>query len=245
MTTRKSNRKSKKSKKIFRKTRSKKGGVETRSGKNTGKAFKVSKTIKQTKPKTPTPSPKKEPVDNCPICQESMDNVDELVTTKPCKHTFHQDCLRRWCNEKHTCPVCREQIPETCASLMPPPPPGIFTPEDRDELRDAVERYIDGDYSDGNIADWDTSNVTDMSKLFVIGYRGTDISNIDISRWNTSRVTDMSEMFRSCKFNGDISNWDTSSVTTMEEMFRGVKDFNGDISRWNTSNVTNMEGNVS
>ena len=49
-------------KKSKRKTRSKRqsGGAKTRSGKDTSKAFKVSKTIKKNKPKKPSPSPKKE-----------------------------------------------------------------------------------------------------------------------------------------------------------------------------------------
>ena len=51
-----------------------------------------------------------------------MDNVNNLVTTG-CKHTFHQDCLRQWCYVVHTCPVCRHDIPITCASLMPEPEP--------------------------------------------------------------------------------------------------------------------------
>jgi surface protein len=40
--------------------------------------------------------------------------------------------------------------------------------------------------------------------------------NGDISNWNTGNVADMSEMFMYSKFNGDISKWDTSNVTDME-----------------------------
>ena len=41
----------------------------------------------------------------------------------------------------------------------------------------------------------------------------------DISDWNVSNVTDMSRMFNKCKYtgdNGDISVWDVSSVTDMK-----------------------------
>ena len=41
----------------------------------------------------------------------------------------------------------------------------------------------------------------------------------DISEWDVSNVTNMYEMFYASKFNGDISNWKVSKVETMEEMF--------------------------
>ncbi len=65
----------------------------------------------------------------------------------------------------------------------------------------------------------------------------------DISTWDTSEITDMSKLFKGKhKFNGDISNWDVSKVTNMLEMFKGAEKFNKPISKWNVSNVTNMKG---
>ena len=103
----------------------------------------------------------------------------------------------------------------------------------------------------GHIKYWDTSQVTDMSKLFE---KKTTFDD-DIGNWDTSKVTDMSYMFfNAYKFNQDISRWDTSSVTDMSYMFRGAKVFNQDISTkevtvngttytaWVTSSVTTMEG---
>ena len=92
----------------------------------------------------------------------------------------------------------------------------------------ALEEY-------GYINDWDTSKVTDMSKLFKCAYG----FNYDISIWDTSNVTNMSELFRcATSFNQDISKWDTSKVTNMNCMFREAHRFNQDIS--NSSNVTTM-----
>ena len=90
----------------------------------------------------------------------------------------------------------------------------------------------------GDISAWDTSNVTNMSRMF---YRAPSF-NGDISAWNTSKVTDMSGMFyRATSFNGNISAWNTSKVTNMWGMFAYASSFNSDLSAWDTSKVTNME----
>jgi surface protein len=42
---------------------------------------------------------------------------------------------------------------------------------------------------------------------------GNSIFNGDISNWDTGNVEDISSMFENSKFTGDISKWDTSFVT--------------------------------
>jgi len=91
----------------------------------------------------------------------------------------------------------------------------------------------------GLMADWDTSQVTDMSSIFsgANQYTGANISN-----WDVSNVTKMDEMFKNCvDFNGDITGWDVGSVQNMEELFDGCENFNQDIGSWDTSSVTNMK----
>ena len=62
--------------------------------------------------------------------------------------------------------------------------------------------------------------------------------NGDISQWDVSNVTDMSFMFSSCKsFNQDISKWDVSKVTDMSFMLSRCKSFNQNISKWDASKV--------
>ena len=62
-----------------------------------------------------------------------------------------------------------------------------------------------------------------------------------ISTWNTSKVTDLSRLFRDRReFNDDISAWDTSSVTNMQDMFAGASAFNQPLNNWRVDNVTNM-----
>jgi surface protein len=55
--------------------------------------------------------------------------------------------------------------------------------------------------------------------------------NGDISQWNVSNVTNMDRTFVKSQFNGDISKWDVSKVEGMVGMFKNSK-FNGDISNW-------------
>ncbi|SHL54793.1 surface protein [Fibrobacter sp. UWT2] len=87
----------------------------------------------------------------------------------------------------------------------------------------------------GNISQWDVSNVTNMFRMF-----NNSRFNGDISQWNVSNVTEMGEMFCGSKFNGDVSRWDVSNVKGMFGMF-GNSQFKGDIGSWDVSNVMNME----
>ena len=90
----------------------------------------------------------------------------------------------------------------------------------------------------GDISEWNVSNVTDMKFMFDnCKYTG---KNGDISDWDVSNVTLMTAMFYNSKYNGDISNWDVSSVKAMILMFYNSS-FNGDISNWDVSNVKHKE----
>jgi surface protein len=89
----------------------------------------------------------------------------------------------------------------------------------------------------GDINNWDVSNITDMINLFEY----CPYFNSDLNNWDVSNVTDMTGMFwRAESFNGNISNWDVSNVTSMAGMFLDTESFNGDISNWDVSNVINM-----
>ena len=88
------------------------------------------------------------------------------------------------------------------------------------------------------IANWDVSNVVDMSSLF----NGRSGFNQDIGSWNTEMVTDMSGMFQGASaFNQPVGNWATGSVVDMSGMFEGASEFNQDISSWSVGAVVNME----
>ncbi|SHK66702.1 BspA family leucine-rich repeat surface protein [Fibrobacter sp. UWB12] len=87
----------------------------------------------------------------------------------------------------------------------------------------------------GDISQWNVSNVTDMSFMFL-----ESRFNGDISQWNVSNVTNMYYMFGFSKFKGDISKWNVSNVTNMSMMFWWAREFDGDISKWDVLNVTDV-----
>ena len=46
----------------------------------------------------------------CSICHEDIDFIDEEVSVLNCGHLFHQKCLKRWFENKSTCPECRKSV---------------------------------------------------------------------------------------------------------------------------------------
>ena len=90
-----------------------------------------------------------------------------------------------------------------------------YFPKTKEELKAIIKQRIKDEGNEVDLNDIDTSKITDMEGLF---WR-TDF-NGDISNWDVSNVTDMSFMFYECtNFNSDISNWDVSNVTDMYGMF--------------------------
>jgi surface protein len=63
--------------------------------------------------------------------------------------------------------------------------------------------------------------------------------NGDISQWNTSNVRYMDWMFQKSKFTGDISGWDVRNTDHMYKMFDESK-FTGDIGRWRVNKVMRL-----
>ena len=115
-----------------------------------------------------------------------------------------------------------------------------YHPKTRNELKRLVNTLIKERGNTADLNDIDTSAITDMSYIFYKSY-----FNGDISEWDVSNVINMIGMFAGSKFtgeNGDISNWDVSNVTYMSFMFQNSKftGENGDISNWNVSNVIDM-----
>ena len=68
----------------------------------------------------------------------------------------------------------------------------------------------------GNIEDWNTSAVTNMSNLF----KGRQKFNENLHFWDTSNVTNMSHMFMNAKpCSCDIECWEVSKVKVFDNIF--------------------------
>ena len=86
----------------------------------------------------------------------------------------------------------------------------------------------------------DTSNVTDMERMFL---RCSNLTSIDVSKFDTSKVTDMRCMFDGCSklTSLNVSNFDTSSLLICASMFSNCSSLTSlNVSNFDTSNVTDM-----
>ena len=94
------------------------------------------------------------------------------------------------------------------------------------------ELFID---FNGNISNWDVSNVTDIKYCFGFCKK----FNGDLSGWNLSEAEDISFMFKNCyEFEGKgLENWNISKAETARGMFMNCTKFNCNISKWNPKNV--------
>jgi surface protein len=94
----------------------------------------------------------------------------------------------------------------------------------------------------GNVGNWNTSNITNMFQVFRDATFFNNGGNSNINNWNTSNVTSMNGMFRGAiSFNQPIGNWNTNLVTNMFGMFSNAFAFNQNIGNWNTILVNSME----
>ena len=71
---------------------------------------------------------------------------------------------------------------------------------------------------DGDISNWDVSNVTDMSYMFYTSnFTGKNSPGMD--KWDVSNVEKMDSMFEQSKFEQDISGWEIDPICSTEAMF--------------------------
>ena len=96
-----------------------------------------------------------------------------------------------------------------------------------------------------DMAEWDTSNVTNMDNMFAqLGNNRTDTFVLDVSNLNTSSVTNFKLMFDANTKTSDfvgLHKFNTSSATTFEGMFYNCSAVTKlDLSSFTTTHVTNI-----
>lgn len=82
------------------------------------------------------------------------------------------------------------------------------------ELKQAVDKYLQGDADFQDIKHWDVSQVKDFSFVFhAVRNRKLRSFQADLSLWNVSNATKMNGMFYGCEhFNSDLSRWNVGNV---------------------------------
>jgi surface protein len=88
-----------------------------------------------------------------------------------------------------------------------------------------------------DLTTWDVSNVTNMSFMFFLDSNWTGLG---ISGWNTGKVEDLSRAFYGTTCNVNIVGWDVSSLTNIYQLcYLNGANFTRDLSGWNTVSLDN------
>ena len=90
-----------------------------------------------------------------------------------------------------------------------------YFPKTKEELQDIIKQRIEQEGNEVDLNDINVSKITDMSQLF----ENTNF-NGNISDWDVSNVKNMGFLFSGLSdFNDNVSNWDVSNVVDMRYMF--------------------------
>ena len=86
----------------------------------------------------------------------------------------------------------------------------------------------------------DDTTIRDAVTAWLADATAAEATYGHISAWDTSQVTDMARLFQDSIFNDDISAWDTSAATSMFATFQNAKQFNQPLNDWCVDKVTDM-----
>jgi Mycoplasma protein of unknown function, DUF285 len=93
----------------------------------------------------------------------------------------------------------------------------------------------------GSLKKWSTSNVLDMSQMFL---GAASFNDKGVTKWDVSLVSDMSEMFRSASsFDQKLKKWNIANAQNMSYMFDSASIFNQNLCDWGII-IMSRDGNV-
>lgn len=119
-----------------------------------------------------------------------------------------------------------------------------YFPQTREELIECVKEHLNNgnsDLTDIDVSNVKSFNSM-FRRMSRPGYR--EFNEIDVTGWNTSNATDMSRMFFNCfkleKIKG-IEDWNISNVESMRSMFYNCNNLNLDLTNWNIKPECDVE----
>lgn len=92
-----------------------------------------------------------------------------------------------------------------------------------------------------NLGAWSVSKVTTMFEMFYkTTLFGAD-GSFNLNNWDTSNVIDMTRMFMSSGFNCPVEGWSFGTNAILTSMFESSINFNQDITSWNCGNIMQVD----
>lgn len=96
-------------------------------------------------------------------------------------------------------------------------------------------------FSSADVAEWDTSRVTDMS--YMVSFLLVGIVSFGLLTFHRAIISCflVAQFASTGQFNAPIGSWDVQNVRSMDSMFNQAKAFNAEIGTWDVSNVENFD----
>jgi hypothetical protein len=101
-------------------------------------------------------------------------------------------------------------------------------------LWEAIAQEIEEHGDQADLNHFDTSRVTRLNSVFSSG-KGK-FFNGDISDWDVSNVESASNLFTDSYFQGSLSKWDVRRIKKINEIFYDSK-YSGDLSTWHLDSL--------
>ena len=77
-----------------------------------------------------------DPVENCSICFEELEDENREEYKLSCDHVYHRDCISQWLNNHTTCPLCRADVDPIDQYVEDE----IISPDRLNDIRDEISQ---------------------------------------------------------------------------------------------------------